>query len=389
MEIAVAAARAGLYVPAERLRSLTAEAARSGEAIALATCRRTEIYVAGTDAAAAAERLGDSFAVETGARAAGRLFRVAAGLDSPVLGEGEILRQIREAWAEARRDERAGVVLNRLVRDALHAGKRVRSETEIGRGAPTYAATVVEAVLAEGVQLDGASVLVVGAGAIATSVAHALRARGAAIVVASRTRANAERLATQCGGTAVPLAELAAVAARADVVVTAASSERYLVGAYPARATERPLLLVDLGVPPNVDPAIAAHPACRLLDLDALIELGRARASRTESAVDAAAAIVEQELERFEDWRSSRAILPELTLLRRRAHAILDHELQRESKRLGRLGDDDRRAVEAFATRVVNSLIHLPTVRLKEEAATGQGELYAHAIRRLFAEDAA
>jgi glutamyl-tRNA reductase len=385
MEIAVVAAGAQ-RLPAE----LVAGAARSGEAVALTTCRRTELYLAADDVEPVAERVRRGLAgarVEVGADAARHLFRVAAGLQSPVLGEGEVLRQLREAWDEARGEGRTALLLNRLFADAVHVGKRVRAETGIARSGASYAGAVVAAIEAERIELRGAAVLVVGAGALATSVALPLAGRGARIAVASRTVERAARLAEACAGRALPLGQLPAAVADADVVVAAIRCDRPVVTRAMLDAAPRAPLVVDLGFPPNVE----ASDSCRRLDLDGLAGLADARDARRHSAVGAAEAIVDEELERFREWRSCRTVVPELTLLRRRGEAVVEAELRRDAGRLARLDDGDRRAVEALVHRVASSLLHLPTVRLKQEAAAGGGEaeLYAHAIRRLFAEDAA
>jgi glutamyl-tRNA reductase len=397
-----------ISVEDEVVASAVREAASFGEVAVFRTCRRSEIYLCAQDAPLAASRLtralvavgADPVAgegrIETafGIDAARHLFAVASGIRSPILGEGEILRQLREAWSGARTAGTTGVTLNRLFAQAVHVGKRVRTETAIGDGGASYPSAVVRSLEAENVELAGASVVVAGTGKLATSLALALARRGARITIASRTRERASALAARCGGAACDSAELAAVAAQSDVVVTASSSKTPLIGtaeiAEAMRGRLRPLVIVDLGFPANVERAVADVGACRLLDLDHVASVARSRESRRRFAVGAAEAIVEQEVAEFQRWRNCRAVVPELTLLRSRGRAVVERELRRDAACLARLSARDRRVVEALTHRVVNSLLHVPTVRLKEQAA-GDGELvdYALAVRRLFAEDAA
>ena len=374
-------------------------AAAGGEAVVLSTCNRTELYVArelGADAQAVAALLdlsGDR-AGELGAvlyrladeSAALHLFRVAAGLDSLVPGEGEILGQVRQA-AEA---GATGPFLERLFRQAVTTGRKVRVETAIGESpasVPSAGAALAQQVFGD---LDGRRVLLLGAGKMSELTARNLVSRGAVIGgVANRTLEHGAELARRLGATALVLDRVGDELARADVVVASTSAPGFVIsrpavrGALRARRG-RPLLFVDLAVPRDVDPAIAELDGCFVYDIDdleAVVEQTLA-GRRDESA--RAERIVSAEAARFREWHASLEVVPAIASLRARAEEIRAAELARVEPRLSRLSDDDRGIVDAVTAQIVNKLLHLPTVRLKEAAAAADGVLYADVVRHLF-----
>jgi glutamyl-tRNA reductase len=384
-------------------------AGEDGEAVALSTCNRTELYLACDDSAEALEQ--GAGALETiGGLPAGELegslytlldeaavlhlFRVAAGLDSMIRGEGQILGQIRSAYEAAQEADATGPALHRLFRHALRAGKRVRTETGIAENpasVSTAAAELVERVFED---LQGTNVLLLGAGKIGELAAVELVARGASgIVVANRSLERASRLAARFGARAASLDQLDDELARADVVVASTSSAGYLVSAAQverARAgrRDRPVFFIDIAVPRDVDPAINALPGCYLYDIDDLQQVVAESADGRTEEIDRAEAIVADEAEQFRAWQRSRDVVPAITSLRELAETIRVQELARAEPRLGALSPRERRAVESLTAQIVNKLLHLPTVRLKEAAAapTGavDGVLYAEAVRHLF-----
>ena len=384
-------------------------AGEDGEAVALSTCNRTELYLACDDSAGALEQ--GAGALETiGGLPAGELegslytlldeaavlhlFRVAAGLDSMIRGEGQILGQIRSAYEAAQEADATGPALHRLFRHALRAGKRVRTETGIAENpasVSTAAAELVERVFED---LRGTNVLLLGAGKIGELAAVELVARGASgIVVANRSLERASRLAARFGARAASLDQLDDELARADVVVASTSSAGYLVSAAQverARAgrRDRPVFFIDIAVPRDVDPAINALPGCYLYDIDDLQQVVAESADGRTEEIDRAEAIVADEAEQFRAWQRSRDVVPAITSLRELAETIRVQELARAEPRLGALSPRERRAVESLTAQIVNKLLHLPTVRLKEAAAapTGavDGVLYAEAVRHLF-----
>ena len=370
---------------AELARELAGD---EGEAVCLSTCNRTELYVAGPGAE---ERAAGALSAADGALyrrgdddAARHLFRVAAGLDSRVRGETEILGQVRAAYALGT----PGPLLDRLFREALHVGRKVRAQSPIGD--PASSAASAAAVLAERVlgDLSDRQVLLIGAGEIGEATAGRLVARGARIAyVANRGEEKRARVARRLDAQPLALGDVAQALAEADVVVSSTNSRSFLVSrddVEQALATRerRPLLLIDLAVPRDLDPEIASLPYAFLYDVDDLDEA--VGTGSIEGAAARAEAIVAEEAERFRAWQASRGVVPAIASLRARAEEIRLRELERARRRLADLSPEERRAVEAVTVQIVNKLLHDPTVRLKEAAAGADGATYADAVRHLF-----
>ena len=366
-----------------------------GEAVCLSTCNRTELYAVGEAAGAAAEatlvglggeEIGSALYRLRDDAAALHLFRVAAGLDSMVPGEGEILGQVRSAYEHGA----GGPVLDRLFRQAQHAGRKARTQTAIGESPASVSSAA--AALAEQVfgELRGCRVLLVGAGKVGEAAARNLVARGAELAfVANRSQDRAVRLAERLGGTAVPLDRARDELRSADVLVASTGAAGLVLGpddvAPALRGRKgRPLFLIDLAVPRDLDPAIAELDGCYLYDIDDLEAVvaetlaGRRREARR------AERIVAEEAERFREWYASLEVVPAIASLRARAEEIRRAELRRAESRLGRLTDAERSVVESVTAQIVNKLLHLPTVRMKQAAAAAEGVLYAETVRHLF-----
>jgi glutamyl-tRNA reductase len=363
-----------------------------GEAVCLSTCNRTELYVSGPGLEErAAEALGEAEGAlyrRSDDEAARHLFRVAAGLDSRVRGETEILGQVRAAYALGT----PGPLLDRLFREALRVGRKVRAQAPVGD--PAASAASAAAVLAERVlgDLTGRQVLLIGAGEIGEATAARLVARGAEVAfVANRGEERRARVANRLEAEPLPLAEVRNALAEADVVVASTNSRSFLVSrddveAALATRERRPLLLIDLAVPRDLDPEIGTLPYAFLYDVDDLDEaVGTGSA---EGVAARAEAIVAEEAERFRAWQASRGVVPAIASLRARAEEIRVRELGRAGHRLADLSPEERRAVEAVTVQIVNKLLHDPTVRLKEAAAGADGAAYADAVRHLFGLDA-
>ncbi len=391
------AVRERAFVPLPQAAELAQALAGEGEAVCLSTCNRTELYLVGEDA----ERRGlDALASLSGLSredlravvyrladesAALHLFRVAAGLDSMVPGEGEILGQVRAAFEAGT----TGPVLDRLFRQALHAGKKVRAETAIAESPASVSSA--GAALAQQVfgRLEGCRVLLVGAGHVAELSAQSLASRGARIVlVANRSPERAAALAARFGGAGVPLEDVPARLAEVDVLVSSTGSQgwtltRAQVQAALGQRRGRPLFLIDLAVPRDLDPEIHELDGCYLYDIDDLESVvAESLAGRRREAARAEA-IVAEEGERFREWQASREVVPAIASLRARAEEIRAAELARVRGRLG-LSESQHAAVESVTAQIVNKLLHLPTVRLKEAAAGANGGTYAEAVRHLF-----
>ena len=377
-------------------RSLTGVA----ESVVLSTCNRTEIYVAQLDgdpetvaeaalaelAADASDELAPVAYRLSDESAALHLFRVAAGLDSLVPGEGEILGQVRDAFDAGS----TGPMLDRVFRMALHAGRRARVETAIGESpssVPSAAAALAQQVF------DGLAdrrVVLIGAGRMSDLTARNLRSRGAVIsAVGNRTIAHAQELAARHDARAVALDALGPELVEADIVVASTSAPGFVlrldeIGQGLRGRRGRPLLLVDLAVPRDIDPALATVDGCFVYDIDDLEAVVAASLEGRRSEAVRAERIVAAEAARFREWQASLAVVPAIASLRAWAEAIRSAELERLEGRLGALPDADRKLVETATAQIVNKLLHLPTVRLKEAAVTADGVLYADAVRHLF-----
>lgn len=363
-----------------------------GEAVCLSTCNRTELYLAGTtgddaeqraEAALLAleEQLGPALYRLRDEAAALHLFRVAAGLDSMVPGEGEILGQVRAAYDVGA----TGPILDRLFRQALHAGRKARVETAIGENPASVSSAA--AALAEQVfgDLERRHVLLVGAGKMGELAARNLISRGAKIAwIANRGADRASALAERVGAQPLSLDDIDAQLATADVVVASTSApgwilDRERVGrALPSRKG-RPLFLIDLAVPRDLDPAIHELDGCYLYDIDDLQAVVADTLAARRREAERAETIVADEADRFREWQASLDVVPAIASLRARAEEIRAAELDR-----AKLSDSERRAAESVTAAVLNKLLHLPTIRMKQAAAAADGVIYADAVRHLF-----
>jgi glutamyl-tRNA reductase len=356
-----------------------------GDAVCLSTCNRTELYLAGIDethAIAALERLageplaGIVYHLEEDA-AAQHLFRVAAGLDSLVPGEGEILGQVRAAYEAVE----PGALLDRVFRQALAVGKRVRTETAIGES-PASVSSAAAALTAQVFgELKGRRVLLVGAGRIGELAAANLASRGAEIAfVANRTVETAQELARRFGGLAIALDDVASRLGEVDVVVSSTSAPEPVLHAADVPAKHRtPLFFVDIAVPRDVDPAVAKLDGCFLYDIDDLEAVVADTLAGRRAEAERAEQLVEEEVERYRAWRASLDVVPAIASLRARAEAIRTAELSKLH-----VSDDERRTIESVTSQILNKLLHLPTVRMKEAAVGADGTAYADAVRHLF-----
>ena len=393
------------YDPGLRREALGRLGSTGSEAAVLSTCNRTEVYGVSAEPAELEERIYGELADLSGLShselspalysvndeaAALHLFRVAAGLDSMVPGEAQILGQVREAYEAARETDTTGATLHRLFRQALRVGKRVRTETAIGENPASVSSAAAQ--LAERVfeDLAGRRILLLGAGKTADLTAANLISRGVGeIVVANRSSERAEALARRFDGRSVGLDAVEAELARADVVVASTSSQALVVSAAQVeRAMKarrgRPIFFIDIAVPRDVDPGVIELEGCYLYDIDDLERVvAESVAGRREEAVRAEA-IVSEEADAFRAWQLSLDVVPAISSLRARAESIRREELRRAEGRLAPLSPSQRQAVEALTSQIVAKLLHQPTVRMKEAAAGAEGVLYADAVRHLF-----
>jgi glutamyl-tRNA reductase len=374
--------RERLYLADGHALELAAALGADGaEVVVLSTCNRTEVYLAGGSASRATAELerrsGLSLegvaAVLEEEHAVEHLFRVAGGLDSLVPGEAQILGQVRQAYDAALTAGTTGPLLNRLFEDALHAGKRVRTEARLAELPESVAASaVVLAAKALG-GLEGRRALLFGAGKMSELAARDLRARGAEVVVSSRTLESAQELAERVGGSVAPFDAVAVELTEADLVISATRCPYPILHGEAVQPRTRPLVLVDVAVPRDLDPEIGKLPGCTLYDID---DLGEGLVGRDEDVLQAEA-IVAEEAARFADWRRSRGAAPAIASLRRRAERIRAEELARAEPRLADLSERERRTVETLTAQIVNKLLHAPTVRAKRAGPEQLRELFA------------
>jgi glutamyl-tRNA reductase len=401
-------------VPAERTGKLLDDLLNRPdvvEVLLLSTCNRIEVYavvetfhggLAGITSALAeyagaeVSSLAEHLYVHYSAAAVEHLFTVAAGLDSMVLGESQIIGQLRAAYAAADAAGTVGRTLHELTQTALRVGKRVHSETGIDRAGAsvvTEALSDAERVLGE---LGGRRALLVGAGSMGALAASHLRRTGVGeVVVANRTVAKAARLvesvtAEGIAARAIALDQVAVELAAADLLICATGAVGAVVEADAVRLARQhrpqtPLVVCDLGLPKDVDPEVAGLPNVTVIDLESL----QRRLSRAETGTDThrAAEVVVEEVRNYLSAQRSAEVTPTVTALRKRAAEVVDTELLRLDSRLPELDPVVRGEVTKTVRRVVDKLLHTPTVRVKELASSPGGSGYADALRELFALD--
>jgi glutamyl-tRNA reductase len=393
-----------MTVPEERLPKALADLVSREhltEAVVLSTCNRTEVYASAERyhgamgdirnslseiTHVAPEAFADHLYAYHDVAAIAHLFSVAGGLDSAVIGESEILGQVRQAWEAATAEGAAGPGLHLLFRHALEVGKRVRTETGIGRSMTSISSAAVALAAEQLGSLQGRRVLVLGAGDMGEGMAVALAAGGAEVLVANRTAERADTLAGRVGGRSVPLFELPDALAEVDVLLTSTGAQSVIVehgevAEIVERRTGRELLIIDVAVPRDVDPAAAELPGVTLLDMDDLRAFADRGVAERRREATKAHDIVDEEVSRFRELSTARQVAPVITAIREHVEQLR----AAESERLGRkLTDAERAAVDTVTRSVVAKLLHEPTVQLKDAAGTVRGERLADALRELF-----
>jgi glutamyl-tRNA reductase len=360
------------------------------EAFLLVTCNRTELYGL-QDAESLQEALlaavdgGDpaDFYQKRGAEAVGHLFAVAAGLDSMVLGEPQILGQVKRAMSQAQGAGSLGPVLSELVRRAIAVGRRARRDTDLGRGLPSIprvATGMARFVLGD---LADRRLLIVGTGKLGHVTAGLLRRSGASeVVVTNRSPEAAGRLAAEIGGRAAPFDDLDRLLPDSDIVITCTAAPapiltRQRVASALSERRERKLVIIDIAVPRDVEPEVRSLRGVRLYDLDDL--RGWGSASLDPATIERAQAIVDEEAAGFLDWEGARAAVPTIRALREHAERILDRELERRPAH-------EAVQMREFGRRLIAKILHEPLVHLRGGAAA-EGEAYLSVARDLFGLD--
>ena len=376
------------------------------QSVIVSTCNRTEVYTYDSDDIDLVGRVGNFLIGYSGVPGAelerhiyqlwegdcvSHLFRVAGGLESMIVGERQILGQVRAAFSVA---SQAGYVkspLTRVFHDALRAGRRVHRETNIGQHSRSVSRAAVQ--LARGLfdRLDNRRALVIGAGDAGRMVARTLSDAGVRqITVANRTHWRAEELARDLGGVAVPFGDMASALAEADLVISSTGSPGYVVDqamvsdAMKARTIDAPVMLVDIAVPRDIDPAVADFDNVQLFDIDALSQVAEVSRDGLQGEVSKASKVVEAELSRFSEWWNSSDTMELVVAMRRRADEVRRAEVARTLRMLGE-GDDGELAqrLDAMTNALVKKLLHQPTIELR----SGDNTTYYRVARRLFGQD--
>ncbi|MBX3347271.1 MAG: glutamyl-tRNA reductase [Nitrospira sp.] len=404
--------RERLAVPESRLgEALTRLCSYPGvkEGILLSTCNRVEVYsvvedvdtgygriqefLADTHLSLSSEQLTPHLYWHTGDRAIAHLFRVASSLDSMIIGESQILGQLKDAFEVALAHKTTGVIMNKVVKKAISVAKRVRTETKIAEMAVSVSYAAVELAKKIFSNLHEKTVLLVGAGEMAKLAAKHLIANGVGHVrITTRTPQHAVDLAEKFGGTAVPFDQFKDDMASADIVLVSTGAAYYLVGAEDVhRAVQermnRPMFLIDISVPRNIDPAVRHVDNAFLFDIDDLKHrVEQNRAERVHEAEKAERMVIE-EVTMILDWMKSLEVTPTIVALRNRVEDIKRAEVEKVLGRLGHLSAQDRELVEGLASSIVNKLIHRTMVTLKSEVNSSSGPAFVEAARQFYALD--
>lgn len=396
-----------LAVDAARLPKVLADLSSRenlAEVVMLATCNRTEVYAVAErfhgayadvrntlaeQCNVAPEDFTDHLYAHYDDSAVRHLFQVAAGLDSAVVGEAEILGQVKTAWEVARVEGSARSILNPLFRQALVVGKRARTETAISRHVASASAAAVAMAANRLGNLAERRALVLGTGEMGEGMVVALAGAGVQdLRIANRTPDRAHDLAARVGGSAVPLFQVPDALAEVDLLLTSTGASSIMVeyaelAPVIARRNGRPLLIVDIAVPRDVDPGVATLPGVTLLDMADLRAFAEQGMDRRRAEVAAVTAIVNDELDRYDSLCSARSVAPLVATLRDQAEQVRQAELSRFAGRLEGLDERQREAVEGLTRGILAKLLHTPSVKLKDLAGTPQGERLAAALRDL------
>ena len=392
------------FAPREVLSVLARvrDATGAREGVLLSTCNRTELYLVEGDREVSvavwqmlSDRLGSEASgygyVRRDRDAATHLFRVASGMESMIVGEAQIHGQVRDAWEQSRPE--CGAVLNRLFQSALLTGGRVRSETRLGHGVLSVSSAAVQLSKKIFGALTGRRAMVLGAGEMAELALASLQEEGVhAAIVANRTFERAQALAAQYGATAVHYDEAWNALSDVDLLLCSTAASRPVVNVARvrdaiARRGDRPLCILDIALPRDVEPEVGQLANVYLYDLDDLQAVVSGNLARRQGELPAAAVVIEEEVESFWQWVAGLAAVPVLMQLREEMNRVRERELNAAMRRLGELTPAQRAVVEQFAQSLTNKFLHEPSVRLRAAAANGRGLGVVDAARYLFALD--
>ncbi len=375
------------------------------EAVILSTCNRSEIYVVTNNLDKGKEgvvnflcsyhdlsrkRLEGFLYFKTGLDVTYHLFRVISSLDSMVVGEAQILGQVKEAYSHAFEAGATNVILNRLFRHAFSVGKRVRTETEIGESAVSISYAAVELAKKVFEDLRGKTVMIIGAGKMSELTAKHLLGNGVtSVIVSNRTHERAVELAHKFQGRAVKFDENLEYMVEADIVISSTGAPHYVikkddvVKIMQARK-HKPIFFIDIAVPRDVEPEVNDIYNAYLYDIDDLGSVVEANIAERRKEAEKCEAIVSEEVEEFFAWLNSLEVVPAISALKKKAEEIRESELKKMEGKFSHLSEKEKNAIEALASGIVNKLLHEPVVELKSRARHKDGYVYIEALRELF-----
>jgi len=390
----------------EALSILTSSPAVS-EAVIVSTCNRTEIYAvttADSDGPAAVidfmaeyhgldrHELVRYLYISEGEAVIRHLFRVVASLDSMVLGEAQILGQVKEAYEYSFSANACGRIFNKLFRQSFEVGKRVRTETDIGENAVSISYAAVELAKKVFDTLEGRTILVVGAGKMSELTAKHLVSNGVKnVLVANRTLERAQELAEKFDGEAIPYEDLFVRMREADIVISSTAATSYVITkdrvGSAVKHRRDPLFLIDIAVPRDIDPAVNELSDVFLYDIDDLNGVVSSNLDERMREAERAEVIVAEEMGEFERWLESMEVVPTVAAIRAKAEQVRQEELEKAIKRLGTLSEKELQTVDALTQAIVNKMLHGPTARLKQVSGDKYGIAYVEAARFLYGLD--
>lgn len=375
------------------------------EAVVLSTCNRTEIYVFAEKFHGAyqdvrdflsdlsdlpAEDFNDYLYVHYEDEAIRHLFSVTCGLDSAVVGENEIQHQVKVAWKKAQEENTCGPIINAAFRRALEVGKRVRTQTGLSKNTPSIARAVVDMAAEHLNGLQAKKVLLLGAGEMAEGMATSLyKNEIGEIIFANRNLDNAGKLASTSGSKAIPIEEIPKYLNEVDLFISSTAAPEALFNSEQLlnesdRKDQKNLLIIDIAIPRDIDPAVADVTGVTLLDMDNLRDFAEPSRVQRETDLVIVRKVISEETNRFLDQQSARKVAPLITEFRDSAEEIRQIELKRFEARLANLSDDQRNAIESLTQGILGKILHDPTVSLNEAAGSPRGERLADALRELF-----
>lgn len=318
------------------------------------------------------------------------LFRVSSGLDSMILGESQIIAQVKDAYQTAMERGASDGVLNALFQKAIYVGKKTRTDTAIDQHPTSVSYVAVELARERFESLEDKTVLVVGAGEMSELATRYLMLNGVqSVIVSNRSHDRAMAMAEAFNGRAVRFDELPQELAAADIVISCTAANHYVIradncGEQLKNRRNREIIMIDIAVPRDIDPALQRIPGVHIYDIDDLQHVVDANHMERQKAAREAEKIILKELDKFNEWLAGLYVVPVITALKQRAEAIKESELKKAFNRLGKVSDHDRKIIASMAHTIVNQLLHTPVIHLKEMAVSNQGHLYAEVTKKLF-----